>query len=113
MGAHLEAAPGSRPRVELATEKLDTLAHSDEAMSGTIPRTKFIERPTVIDDFDDVRKLAAPFWLTYRSRGEGGSFMRAIAAIVLVGMVVAVFADYRAQQKALNRLESRDGQAEP
>lgn len=37
----------------------------------------------------------------------------ALAAIVLVGMVVAVFADYRAQQKALRRLESRDGQAEP
>jgi heme exporter protein CcmD len=37
----------------------------------------------------------------------------AIAAIVLVGMVVVVFADYRAQQKALKRLESREGQAEP
>ena len=37
----------------------------------------------------------------------------AVAAIVLVGMVVAVFADYRTQQKQLKRLESRDGQAEP
>ena len=36
----------------------------------------------------------------------------AIAAIVLIGMVIAVFADYRAQQRALARLESRDGQAE-
>jgi heme exporter protein CcmD len=37
----------------------------------------------------------------------------AIAAVVLVGMVVAVFADYRAQRQALKRLESRDGPAEP
>ena len=37
----------------------------------------------------------------------------AVAAIVLVGMVVAVFADYRAQRRTLKRLESRDGQAEP
>ncbi|HEV3045326.1 MAG TPA: heme exporter protein CcmD [Roseiarcus sp.] len=29
----------------------------------------------------------------------------AIAAVVLIGMVLAVFADYRAQQKALRRLE--------
>jgi heme exporter protein CcmD len=34
----------------------------------------------------------------------------AIAAIVLVGMVVAVFVDYRAQQRALRRLEGdREG----
>jgi heme exporter protein CcmD len=37
----------------------------------------------------------------------------ALAAIVLIGMVVAVFADYRAQRQALRRLESRDEQAEP
>jgi heme exporter protein CcmD len=37
----------------------------------------------------------------------------AVAAIVLVGMVVAVFADYRAQQKALRRLENRERQAAP
>ena len=37
----------------------------------------------------------------------------AVAAIVLVGMVVAVFADYRAQQRKLRRLESRERQAAP
>ncbi len=31
----------------------------------------------------------------------------AAAALVLIGMVVAVFADYRIQQKALRRLEGR------
>jgi heme exporter protein CcmD len=35
----------------------------------------------------------------------------AIAAIVLVGMVVAVLADYRALRKALRRLESDDGRS--
>ena len=35
----------------------------------------------------------------------------AVAAIVLIGMVVAVFADYRAQQQALRRLERRDNEA--
>ena len=37
----------------------------------------------------------------------------AIAAIVLVGMVVAVFADYYTQRKALRRLESPEGRSEP
>jgi heme exporter protein CcmD len=35
-----------------------------------------------------------------------------IAAIVLVGMVVAVFADYRALREALRRLESAHGRSE-
>jgi len=37
----------------------------------------------------------------------------AVAAIVLVGMIVAVFADYRVQLKALRLLESRDGRDAP
>jgi heme exporter protein CcmD len=38
----------------------------------------------------------------------------AIAAVVLVGMVIAVFADYRTQQKALRRLEGgREGSTAP
>jgi heme exporter protein CcmD len=38
----------------------------------------------------------------------------AIAAIVLVGMIIAVFADYRAQQAALRRLEGgRQGPGAP
>jgi heme exporter protein CcmD len=38
----------------------------------------------------------------------------AVAAAVLIGMVAAVFADYRAQQKALRRLEGgRGGPAAP
>ena len=37
----------------------------------------------------------------------------AVAAIVLIGMVVAVFVDYRGQKEALKRLEGRDGRTEP
>ena len=37
----------------------------------------------------------------------------ALAAIVLTAMVVAVFADYRAQKKALRRLEDREGSKVP
>jgi heme exporter protein CcmD len=38
----------------------------------------------------------------------------AIAAIVLIGMIIAVFADYRTQQTALRRLESgRQGPGAP
>ena len=37
----------------------------------------------------------------------------AVAAIVLIGMVVVVFVDHRAQKEALRRLESRDGRSEP
>jgi heme exporter protein CcmD len=32
----------------------------------------------------------------------------AVAAVVLIGMVVAVVADYRSQRRALRRLEGRD-----
>jgi heme exporter protein CcmD len=38
----------------------------------------------------------------------------AIAAVVLIGMTVAVVVDYRTQQKALRRLEGgRDGSTRP
>jgi heme exporter protein CcmD len=33
-----------------------------------------------------------------------------VAAVVLIGMVVAVVADYRAQREALRRLEQAEGE---
>ncbi|HLW92136.1 MAG TPA: heme exporter protein CcmD [Roseiarcus sp.] len=37
----------------------------------------------------------------------------AVAGVVLIGMVVAVFTDYRAQLKALRRLEGGRGGSSP